>query len=98
MNTLIQLLISCENLLRSVGEKFWADKINKVLNKGDETLDHYLLNEILTWYGGMGSFNDLIITEYNGHNLDGQDEEIVNAELISIRRAVYNELVRLIRD
>ncbi len=98
MSVLIQLLITCETLLRSVDEKFWADKIKRVLDKGGESLELYLLKEILSWYGSMGSFNDLMISEYNDHVLNGKDEEKLNDELMSIRSAIYEEVVRLTRD
>ncbi|MCP3851347.1 MAG: hypothetical protein GY694_14055 [Gammaproteobacteria bacterium] len=95
MSELIKLLITCETLLRSVGEKFWADKIKRVLGKDEESLELYLLKEILSWYGGMGSFNDLMISEYNNHILNGKDEEKLNDDLMSIRSAIYEEVIRL---
>ena len=73
MNSLIQLLNSCEALLRSIGELFWADKIKAVIQKGVGGLDIYMLEEITTWYGGMGSFNDLIISVHNDHDLNCRD-------------------------
>ena len=97
MKALIQLLITCETLLCSVGEQFWADKIRKVLDKGGESLDLYLFKEILSWYGGIGSFSDLMISEYNDHVLNGKDEEKLNDELAIIRSAIYTEAVRLTR-
>ncbi len=95
MNSLIQLLITCEDLLRSVSENFWADKIKWVVTKGGESLDLYLLEEIISWYGGMGSFNDLMICEINGHLLNGKDEKILNDELNKLNSAIYKEAIRL---
>ena len=92
---MIQLLITCETLLRSVGKKFWADKIIRVLEKVGESLELYLLEEILSWYRGMGSFNDLMISEYNNHLLNGKDEEKLNDELSRVRNAIYQEATRL---
>lgn len=94
MNSLIQLLISCEVLLRSVGENFWAGKIKAIIQKGSSELDIYQLEEILSWYGGMGSFNDLIISVHNDHELNGQDEEKLNGELSNIRSDIYQEATR----
>lgn len=91
MNSLIQLLISCEVLLRSVGENFWAGKIKTIIQKGSSELDMYRLEEILSWYGGMGSFNDLIISVHNDHKLNGQDEKKLNDELSKIRSDIYQE-------
>ena len=98
MNSLIQLLISCETLLRSVGEKFWADKIKRTLDKGGESLDFYLLEEIISWYGGMGSLNDLIICEINGHLLKEKDEKTLNDEFNRVSSAIYEEAIRLTQD
>lgn len=97
MKTLIQLLIACEALLRSVGETFWADKIQAALKKGGSSIDIYLLEEILSWYGGMGSFNDLMISRYNEHLVEGKDEEKLNDELNRLRSQIYKEAARLKR-
>jgi hypothetical protein len=95
MNYLIQLLITCETLLRSVGEVFWSDKIESTIKKYHQYSDTYILKEIISWYGGMGSLNDLIISVHNGHNLDGRDEYKLNDELHGIRSKIYQEAVRL---
>lgn len=95
MDTLIQLLIACEALLRSVGEIFWADKIQSALKKGENSADIYMLEEILSWYGGMGSFNDLMISRYNDHLVDEKDEEKLNDELNRLRGRIYQETIRL---
>lgn len=94
MNSLIQLLITCEALLRSIGEIFWADKIKAVIQDSDKGLDIYKLEEILSWYGGMGSLNDLIISVHNDHVLNGQDEEKLNDELAKLRDDIYQEAMR----
>lgn len=97
MDALIQLLIACEALLCSVGETFWSDKIQSALKEGGNSIDIYLLEEILSWYGGMGSFNDLMISRYNDHLVDEKDEEKLNDELNRLRSQLYQEVVRLKR-
>ncbi len=94
----MQLLNNCETLLRSVGEVFWAKKIESTLKKYDQYSDGYMFEEVISWYGGMGSFNDLIISVHNGHNLDGRDEYGLNDELHKIRSKIYQEAVRLNRS
>ena len=94
MKILIQQLISCEALLRSVDETFWADNIQSVLNRGESSIDIYLRREILSWYGGMGSFNDLIISKYNDHLVEEKDEERLNDDLNQLRRDIYREVAR----
>jgi len=98
MKTLIQLLMTCETLLRSVGEVFWANKIQAVLKRGGNHLEFYLLEEILSWYGGMGSFTDLMISEYNDHLVEGKNEEKLNDDLNRLRNEIYQEAVRLKRN
>jgi hypothetical protein len=95
MQKLIQLLISCEALLRGVRERFWANKIREVLSKSENGLDLYLLEEILSWYGSMGSINDLIISKHNDHTIDLKDENELNDELSRLRNQIYQEALRL---
>ena len=40
---LVELLDSCESLLRSVHEDFWANKINSLKQKVDNNVDIYIL-------------------------------------------------------
>ncbi len=95
METLVQLLTNCEVLLRKVGEVFWADKISRILKKDSGTLNIYLIREIISWYGGMGSFNDLIISNYNDHSVNPDDEHKFNEELSRLRGKIYQEAVRV---
>lgn len=91
MSFLISLLITCEGLLRSVDEIFWADRIKSVIQKNNGSLDIYTLEEIISWYGGMGSFRDLLISEHNSHFLGGRDEEKLNCELDELRSNIYRK-------
>lgn len=93
---LVELLDSCESLLRSVHEDFWSDKINSLKQKVDNNVDIYILEEIKSWYGGMGSFNDLIISNYNGHLIEEKYEKELNDELNKMRNQIYQEVVNLI--
>ena len=99
MNALFQLLVACEALLQTVGETFWTDKIKRILRKGKdgEAIDIQLVEEIISWYGGMGSFNDLMISECNGHLVNSDDENKLNDELNKLRGAIYEEAVKLMR-
>jgi hypothetical protein len=51
---LTEALMKMLVLLDSVGETFWTSKVRSVLPSLEP-------DEILSWYGGMGSFNDLLI-------------------------------------
>ena len=90
MEKLIQELKNCEKLLRDVGEIFWTDKIKAVLNKSGGLLETHQLKEILSWYGGMGSFNDIMILACNGYSIDPMDEDKVNCEFKKVCSKIYD--------
>jgi len=98
MKKLIQLLLLCEELLGKVGENFWANKIKHILSTTDKELDIYLIEEILSWYGGAGSFNDLFISSYNDHQVSENDEDKLNNDLSGIRSDIYNEVKYLLKS
>lgn len=97
MDALIQLLVACEKLLRKVGENFWAEKLLQILKESSSSLDKDLIEEIISFYGGMGSFNDLIISHHNDHVVKEKNENRLNNELAKLRNEIYQEAVRLRR-
>ena len=97
MDALIQLLITCEALLRKVGEEFWAEKLLRIVQQSSGSFDMNLIENIISSYGGMGSFNDLIISRHNDHRVETKDEDRLNNELDKLRNAIYQEAVRLQR-
>jgi len=97
VDALIQLLVACEKLLRKVGENFWADKLLQILKESSSSLDKDLIEEIISFYGGMGSFNDLIISHHNDHVVKEKNENRLNNELVKLRNEIYQEAVRLRR-
>ena len=76
------------DLLSAVGEKFWASKIQLVL--AQETFNFSTKSTIDSWYGGMGSFNDLIICRINGHKIESKDESYINNRLNFLRSNIHN--------
>jgi len=97
VDALIQLLVACEKLLRKVGENFWAEKLLQILKESSSSLDKDLIEEIISFYGGMGSFNDLIISHHNDHVVKEKNENRLNNELAKLRNEIYQEAVRLRR-
>lgn len=95
MEKLIQSLTRCEKLLRLGGSLFWADKIKNLLQKSDGSIGTFLAEEIVSWFGGMGSLNDVMISEYNNHLVQGEDEKKFNDELDELRNTIYQEAKRL---
>ena len=85
---LSESLTECSELLQSVGETFWSGKIEAVLAQG---ISDYCARGILEWYGGMGSFSDLMICRINGHDVRSEDEPEINQKLSVLRTMIYEE-------
>ena len=79
-NELRKALSDCEVLLRQSGEDFWSLKIETIL-KNWVGITYNDCEKILSWYGGMGSFNDLIISPQNNHKIGSAEYYKVNQEL-----------------
>jgi len=64
-------LFAMEYLLKEVGEDHWLKWIQRDISEwtSKRNTDHHL-----SAYGGMGSFNDLVICRANNHNLSEQAE------------------------
>ncbi|CAK3778097.1 hypothetical protein CWO27_04410 [Vibrio sp. 10N.286.51.C3] len=88
---LISVIEKIIELLVFVGESNWAGSFNSFRQKCDnasvENLD-ILRNEILRIYGGMGSFNDLVLYK------QGQPMIKENQKLDELR----TELFRILND
>ncbi|MCJ8272045.1 MAG: hypothetical protein MJK04_21945 [Psychrosphaera sp.] len=98
MNKLIELLVSCEALLRSVGEEHWANKIKCALARAKGPAGNNSLQGVFSWYGGMGSFNDVLICVENGHVLKGRNEGVLNYEFRRLKEDIYDQLQLLKAD
>jgi hypothetical protein len=61
-------------LLESVGETFWADKARNAMKSPDADNMAWTASR---WFGGMGSFNDLILCRLNGH--EGSEAQLAEA-------------------
>ena len=98
--SIMQLLITCETLLRNVNEMFWANKLLQVIEaiQGEKKPEIVLMKEVLSLYGGMGSFNDLILSEHNDHCIKGLDEGELNDELSVLRNEIYRYARSVVDD
>lgn len=90
-------LATCAALLRSVGETFWASRIEGMASSG-ANLTPYQARQIVAWYGGMGSFNDLLIAQINGHAVLQPEEDAINLVLNKLRATIYDEASALGRS
>ena len=77
-------LVKLQTLLESVGETFWRNKVSASLG------DQVDIDGVLSWYGGMGSINDLVIAAVNGHHLGTRSEWVLNKELNQLRDEVFS--------
>jgi len=84
-------LQSCQELLSKYGEGFWADKIEAVLNRKPQD-DNSMAYEVLSWFGGMGSINDVVISKANKHRIASDEEDAVNETLKSTLGEIYGLL------
>ena len=78
-------------------EGHWADRITDAIrriNDGDLSGVDYLLRA----FGGMGSLNDLLIHEANGHSIAAVDVGPVNDRLDELRTRVYSAASRIRRS
>jgi len=80
------------NLLDSASEVWWATKVRDVLSASSIDVD-----EIISWYGGMGSINDLTISRFNGHAISREQEAPLNEQFDGIRTDLY-KLAVILRD
>ncbi len=74
-------------LLEGVGEEWWASKMR------GELCGTANPSTILSWFGGMGSLNDLMLCRANGHLFDAEDEVELNGRLRALTSRMF-ELAR----
>lgn len=84
-------------LLRDVSDEQWQSWIDAVHR---ELMAHDArgLDRLLSGYGGMGSFNDLVIHPVNGHSAGDADVDAINSELARLRSEMYEDGWALQRD
>lgn len=75
-------------LLTNVGADYWADWLDESLSR-IQLSDLSGVDYLLRAYGGMGSFNDLMITRSNGHSVSEADGQEINMRLEVLRSALY---------
>lgn len=91
---LIDALRDCATLLKQVGESFWSEKLEQAAAGGDQ----FSAEAILSWFGGMGSFTDLVISPLNGHAVGPSDGARMNVRLRELRSTIFEEARHLDGD
>lgn len=91
-DTIEQLLAEIHLLLAHHQVKYWTDYFAKLRRefegvrlRGLDWRRQELVDELAELYGGMGSFNDYVITNLHGDVISRQDEFAVNAKLNHFR-------------
>lgn len=79
----------CAQLLASVGESFWSAKLSAFAATAQEPLNADEAEEVLSWFGGMGSFSDVLISRMNDHDVQPEQEDQLNAQLSELRSEIY---------
>lgn len=64
----------------------WFRRAAAFINQDDYRGIEYILGA----YGGMGSFNDLVLCKANGHRIDDCKLDEVNSRLMALRSEIYN--------
>lgn len=78
------------DLLDDAGETHWRDRFNKARSQLDRD-DARAFELITSSFGGMGSFNDLVIHPVNGHVIAAEHVDEVNARLAELGGIVARE-------
>jgi hypothetical protein len=84
-------------LLREDGERHWLSSAERCQRKVDEH-EAAAYDHILSAYGGVGSFNDLLILAWNGHLVETDREKAVNDRLALLRTAMWTSATALRRE
>ena len=83
--TLEDLVHDAVTLLDSVGESSWSSRLRSALAKGFVDRD-----EALGWFGGMGSFSDLVLSPVNGHRCSPEEGPAWTAKLDALRDRIFS--------
>jgi len=91
MNKFLDLLVESKSLLEKCEERHWSEKINEVIKKINNGSDFHE-KEIRSWFGSMGSINDLYLTKHNGHKIEPDQEDVVNARFRKLLDKLFSEV------
>jgi hypothetical protein len=92
---LIERIKETVSLLEQVREEHWCNWMMKSL-RYLENSDYYGIEHLRDAFGGMGSFNDLLISKDNGYPITDAEYGPINDRLDRLRDELY-ELADFIR-
>lgn len=94
---LVANVAAARDLLEGAGEEHWA----RWAGETHRALVAHQTNglaRLLQAYGGMGSFNDVLIHPMNGHRVVQGDCDRTNRELEHLRSAMYDDATAMLRE
>ena len=94
---LLSLLNQTIELLDRCGETHWSRWLD-IARKRIENRDFSGITYLLSAYGGMGSFNDLLIHPLNGHKIDDDAVPAVNDKLDTLRGRMFEVAGQIRRE
>jgi len=77
---LASTLENLRDLLRQHDQQFWAKRIDDDIHFVRQT-EVFGVERVMTYFGGMGSLNDIILTQARGRSLDSAEQQLVNDQL-----------------
>jgi hypothetical protein len=92
---LILVLEETIDILKKHGESHWTSWLEKDKNRIVQA-DYSGVEHLLSLFGGIGSFNDLLICKENGHSIEDKQVSSVNDRLKTLTNEIY-ELAESIR-
>lgn len=99
-NERVERLLGCLDevitLLAQSGERRWADWMRTVRAEIEQK-DAHGLRRLLQAYGGMGSFNDLVLSPADGLAAGSGEGRAINVRLDTLRSTMYSDITALLR-
>ncbi|MEI8021413.1 MAG: hypothetical protein WCH39_24605 [Schlesneria sp.] len=92
---LILAVTQAERLLRRYSITDWADTLNRAATLITGS-DFSGVDDLFSIFGGMGSFNDIVIHPLNGNPIEDSEIDRVNNDFQSLKTDIY-EIVTALR-
>lgn len=97
VDELMTVLAETASLLENTKEVFWLKWIRENLNMIQQQ-NFRGTERLLSGFGGMGSFNNLVIYTINGHEIQEKDIPKINERLASLRLKLYDLAHKIRRE
>src|ERR1051325_1457583 len=86
MNPYENCLRAIERLLSATGVTYWPESIQRDIRDWQDFRD---TSHHLSTYGGMGSFNDVVISQLNSNNVTDEQDPWVNSLFSWLKAVAY---------